>query len=406
MDAIEKESGKKKKPMLGCLFFLLLPLIIPMAISLPGMFGKDIEDADDISFDIINSKLYQQIEKTYQEFELDVQLSISNQIAAMQQADAQAMTNAVGMTINRTTEMIDVSAKQVMELSPDLINYALAYVMTKYEDIQTKTDSFLFRLKLKNEMNQFFQDITTIKVWREGVVPNIRYCSSVEVLDINTVSIKYFPKKPDQFLCSYESFQWITELEDSINGSNSGIENEPEKDTEIGNIKYPESGMKIPHFLQYDPKWAQHPYGNHNMAHSACGPTSMAMIISYLLGKAISPVELADWSMAHGYYVSGQGTSWAFYSGVAKAYGVKSQQITVSANSIMNQLKAGHPVITSMRPGTFTKGGHFIVLRGVTPEGRILVNDPNDNNNKNFFNKEFSISLIIDEAKAAWAFSK
>ena len=59
-----------------------------------------------------------------------------------------------------------------------------------------------------------------------------------------------------------------------------------------------------------------------------------------------------------------------------------------------------------MTPGVFTRAGHFIVLRGITPEGKILVNDPNDSASKNFFNKEFPISLIVNECKGAWAFSK
>ena len=32
-------------------------------------------------------------------------------------------------------------------------------------------------------------------------------------------------------------------------------------------------------------------------------------------------------------------------------------------------------MILSMNPGHFTKSGHFIVLRGITSDGKILVND-------------------------------
>lgn len=395
-----KEEEKNRKPVIGCLIFLLLPLLVPLAISVPGLFGKDFDDEDDISFQLQNSKLYQQIEKTYQEFELEVKCSIAEQITDMREADAKAVAGAmVAMGKKTRTRVVELNDTIASQLSSDLINYALAYTMVKYEDVQDRSERFIFRLKLKSEIRQFYKDITTIKVWREGSFPNVSYCSSVEVMDIRTVSNLYFPKNSEQYLCSYESFQWISETESfpSIGTGNSNID--------IEDLKYPEAGMNIPHFTQYDPQWANHPYGNHNMKIAACGPTSMSMILSYLTGRVISPVELADWSMAHGYYVNGQGTSWAFYDGVAKAYGVKSRQIAVSANDIINELKAGRPVITSMKPGTFTKAGHFIVLRGVTSEGKIMVNDPNDSASKNFFNKEFSISLIVDECKGAWAFS-
>jgi hypothetical protein len=43
---------------------------------------------------------------------------------------------------------------------------------------------------------------------------------------------------------------------------------------------------------------------------------------------------------------------------------------------IIDALADGKLVIALMGPGHFTTGGHFIVLRGVTSEGKILVSDP------------------------------
>ena len=68
-------------------------------------------------------------------------------------------------------------------------------------------------------------------------------------------------------------------------------------------------------------------------------------------------------------------------------------------------LSTGKPVIASMKKGTFTRGGHFIVLRGITEDGKILVNDPNDNAKKQHFNRSFDLSLIKREAKAFWCFN-
>ena len=54
--------------------------------------------------------------------------------------------------------------------------------------------------------------------------------------------------------------------------------------------------------------------------------------------------------------------------------------------------------------GIFTRGGHFIVLKGITEDGRIMVNDPNDSNRKNHNQTEFSINLLLTEGKNFWGF--
>ena len=70
-------------------------------------------------------------------------------------------------------------------------------------------------------------------------------------------------------------------------------------------------------------------------------------------------------------------------------------------------LQEGCPVISSQRAGLFTSGGHFIVLRGVTANGKVLVNDPNDSDAKNYINREFDMmSEIHATANAYWIFDK
>ena len=78
--------------------------------------------------------------------------------------------------------------------------------------------------------------------------------------------------------------------------------------------------------------------------------------------------------------------------------------IGLSAGNIANELSAGHPVILSMGPGTFTKSGHFIVLTGINEDGTVTVNDPNDNSKKNHVNKQFDLQQILKESKGGWSF--
>ena len=74
---------------------------------------------------------------------------------------------------------------------------------------------------------------------------------------------------------------------------------------------------------------------------------------------------------------------------------------------MLKALSEGHPVISSQRAGLFTNGGHFIVLRGVTANGKVLVNDPNDSASKNYINREFDMmSEVHATSNAYWIFDK
>lgn len=177
----------------------------------------------------------------------------------------------------------------------------------------------------------------------------------------------------------------------------------------------------IPLFLQTDPRWARVPYSYvGNPAHgtigsSACGPTSAAMVITGLGGYdqkidsngdgIIDPYEASMYSLEKGHRVYGQGTSWAYFSDIGKATGLKvSQKSPMQYEDVIYALQKGNPVVASMGPGAFTRGGHFIVLVGINENGMVIVNDPNSTSRSNvawdFYNP------ILMQVKQFWIFSK
>ena len=178
----------------------------------------------------------------------------------------------------------------------------------------------------------------------------------------------------------------------------------------VGNMDatYLEGGMKIPLMLQTDERWAKSPYGIGNskgntIARNGCAPTSISMIASYFTETTITPADVANWAGTT-YYSAGQGSTWNIFGASAKKWGYNSRQISNhDSKEILNELKAGHPIIASMGPGAFTSGGHYIVLRGVAENGEILVNDPASRERSE---KSWSLSLIMGQSKAMWAFSK
>lgn len=162
---------------------------------------------------------------------------------------------------------------------------------------------------------------------------------------------------------------------------------------------YPANGMKIPHYLQTD--YANVPYGSSNIAACGCGPTSFAMVASYLTGTTITPADAVAWC-GNSYYVWGAGTSWSYFEAAAKHFGCGSVRESYDANEVLKALSEGHPVISSQHAGLFTRGGHFIVLRGVENGNKVLVNDPNDSEAKNYINRSFDMASEVDITSDAY----
>lgn len=159
---------------------------------------------------------------------------------------------------------------------------------------------------------------------------------------------------------------------------------------------------EIPLFEQFDKQWGYDSYGDSTIAISGCGPTSLAMVIVGLTGNAeINPRVIANYSEKHDGYVKNKGSSWSLMDKLSTHFGVKGTMI--SSNQVIKELKEGHPVIVSEGPGIFTLSGHFIVLSGITPDGKIKVNDPDS---IKYSNKTWDFKDIDKSANAFWSFSK
>ena len=159
----------------------------------------------------------------------------------------------------------------------------------------------------------------------------------------------------------------------------------------------------FPYYNQSDPTWGSVPYGREGtISSSGCGPTSMAMVAkSY--GANVTPEDTMKWSLNNGYRVYGAGTSWDYFKAYGNSIGVQTEQTGSSASFMTNKLRNGIPIISSMKPGHFTKGGHFIVLSGIDEQGNILVNDPSS---KERTGQKWSPDIVAGESKQMWAVSR
>lgn len=165
-------------------------------------------------------------------------------------------------------------------------------------------------------------------------------------------------------------------------------------------VTFTDGGMKVTYYNQLDERWADTMYGTSGtIGQAGCGPTSMSIVISTLTGEAHDPVELANWSVAHGHRCEGNGSYHSLIPAAAQAYGLTVQK-NLGAQGIVDALSSGKLVVVIMSKGHFTNGGHFIVLRGVTSEGKILVADPASYRRSE---QEWDLSIIMNESNKAGA---
>lgn len=158
----------------------------------------------------------------------------------------------------------------------------------------------------------------------------------------------------------------------------------------------------IPELLQWDERWGYEKYGEGLMAVNACGPTTLSMVYMGLSGDtSLHPLAMAKLAEEKGFYVEGNGSSWNMMKDLARSIGLDSRSGVCDAAHIKEQLRQGHPVVCIMGPGDFTLHGHFIVLTGLTEDGKVRLNDSNSLKNSE---KEWDIDTIVDQTRDLWFF--
>ena len=166
---------------------------------------------------------------------------------------------------------------------------------------------------------------------------------------------------------------------------------------DYGDIVFTDGATDVVYFNQLDAKYKDEPYGADKIGTHGCGPTSLAIVVSSLGDRIVDPVEMAAWAVANGGWCEGNGSYHALIPAAAKGFGLNVEgDVQSEPQKIIDALSNGKLVIALMSKGHFTSGGHFIVLRGVTADGKILVADPASHKRSE---QEWDFSIILDEAR-------
>lgn len=124
--------------------------------------------------------------------------------------------------------------------------------------------------------------------------------------------------------------------------------------------------------------WGPKPFSEGNYGSSACGATSVAIIVSGYKGD-VRPDEIGACMYSHTNYV----TSHDSLSYALNQYGLKAEwKYTISKDEIIQHLKEGNPVILNIYAasdvivGRSAYDGHYVTLLGINSKGEIMLGDP------------------------------
>lgn len=166
--------------------------------------------------------------------------------------------------------------------------------------------------------------------------------------------------------------------------------------TDYGNITFSDAETPVVYYNQTDARWGNEMYGKSGTIGAAgCGPTALAIAVASLTDQQVTPYDVAQWSVENGYRCEGNGSYHSLIPGGGTNYGLTVTGIGSDGKKLVEALQNGKLVIAIMSKGHFTSSGHFIVLRGVTEDGNILVADPASVKRSN---QEWALGIITNEA--------
>ncbi|MBQ6897577.1 MAG: C39 family peptidase [Clostridia bacterium] len=160
---------------------------------------------------------------------------------------------------------------------------------------------------------------------------------------------------------------------------------------------------EIPHFMQWDTRWGYEEYAGSLMGLSGCGPVCLSMVAAYLLEDlSLDPLYVARFSEDNGYAEKDNGTKWTLMSKGAEELGLRSRELPLHKQTMIDELDSGKPIICIMGAGDFTSSGHFIVITDYSDEG-FSVLDPNSVSRSQ---QKWTYERIESQIRNLWAFSK
>jgi SH3-like domain-containing protein len=133
--------------------------------------------------------------------------------------------------------------------------------------------------------------------------------------------------------------------------------------------------LKPNFYKQFDSRWAKKSWRGCTMAAYACGEMSVCNIASALTQHSLTPPQVWNYAVSHGFMCPGAGTYWGGIDAMLKHYGISVVEQTHDRNKLKNALRKNYWAITIMHRGIWTQGGHFIVPYYCDTNGYVYISD-------------------------------
>ena len=146
-------------------------------------------------------------------------------------------------------------------------------------------------------------------------------------------------------------------------------------------------------------------YGNGTIATSGSSVTALAMVATYMTNHVYSPADIADYAVQYG------GSHYRRLEKVSDLLEIPWKR-ALNVNEAIKAVREGKIAIALMgQRSVFQGGSHFIVLTGVTDDGKIRAFDPDDRDYDlwgvaELLENGFPDGKLIAGYEGAWIFDK
>ncbi len=331
------------------------------------------------------SKIIKSLEKDMKKVDKDISKGFNNTSNSFVKSFKKLIKEMEKVTSNNTSNSFVKSFKKLIKEMEKVTSKT-----TKNLDKKSKKEMDSFEKSNKNIIKQTTKLVETIGKKVSSVIDNIK--------GINLPSIK-LPDFSNIFGNLFGNNNTTTTNNSSINSSSKNNSSKNSSDTSLVNKvlnffnlgkggqsttattpapvthNKTENVNNFTYYSQNDNRWGKKKLiGGETVADAGCGPTSLAMVMSQMHGKQITPDMIASMAPEN---LPGFSTPDLFPNIASKfntnAHGVR------NIKEVKEQLKQGRPVIISGKGSgsnnPYTKEGHIVVATGLDGDN-IIINDP------------------------------
>ena len=159
----------------------------------------------------------------------------------------------------------------------------------------------------------------------------------------------------------------------------------------------------VPHYHQSE--YPDIRYGNGTIATSGSSVAALAMVATYMTDHVYTPADIADYAVQYG------GSHYKRLEKVSDLMQIPRKR-ALNVNEALKAVREGKIAIALMGSrSVFPGGNHFIVLTGVTEDGKIWVLDPDDRDYSawgvgELLENGFPDGKLIAGYEGAWIYDK